>query len=247
MLRTTLAIIAITILPTTASAEKILLDTGNGSSMGSNQSWFPGPNFDEMTQEEFGAFLDRYLLEKKKHPFAVYWPLDLYEPTQTEARSRAAAQKGSPPAMDPSPMSFASQTALKYLDKVLSISMQRNGRLSGALMLGIVPTDGTRSEPEYWVTDIKENVTGFSFSGTILGRDKVFHSRFNLPSEPNAGFFGFNYDDIRDWGIVGAEQRVFGRFTTRVMIELMPDKLPESKEADVWREALSEDPLPSGW
>ncbi len=205
----------------------------------------PSPNLEDMTDEEYHEFLDEFIKEREDHPFALMWPLNLHEPTPNEARYRKVARANDPPATSPSALADASQTALQYLDKALAISEGENGQMSGALMLGITLSGDSEDGPTSWVTNIARTANGFE--GRILETDKILVSRFKLPNHISLDTVEFSRGMIRDWGLVGAEQRVFGRFTTRIEVERLPDKFPDSKVAETWLKALSEDPLPSGW
>lgn len=85
-----------------------------------------------------------------------------------------------------------------------------------------------------WVSDIKRN--GKNFTGRLA----------NAPNMLGDLQFGdqvsFTQAQIRDWSLPGADGRMFGHYTTRVVLDRLP---PE--QAAGYREYLSENPAPSGW
>ena len=130
-------------------------------------------------------------------------------------------------------MAAAIATARSHLDRVFDEGFGDDGRAHPALTLKVAFPIET-GEEIIWVAEVARS--GAAFTGTLA------NAPLHLP-ELNAGDeVRFGEEMIADWGIVGAAGTLFGHYTTRVLIETMPED-----QAGPIRALLNEDPLPAAW
>ncbi len=133
-------------------------------------------------------------------------------------------------------MSAAIAEAKSWLPNVFAIAIGPDGTGHPALSLKVafpVATDKADTEV-IWVGEIKRTSDGFQ--GSLQNQPAY------VP-ELNAGdVVSFSEDMIADWGIVSTDARLFGHFTTRLLIGGLPED-----EAEKVRALLSDDPVPASW
>ena len=125
----------------------------------------------------------------------------------------------------------AIETARSHLARVFDVGFQEGGTAHPALTLKVAfPIED--GEEIIWVAEAAR--AGADMSGK-LANDPV-----HLPGLSAGDTVTFTEDMIADWGIVGAAGKLFGHYTTRVLIETMPED-----QAAAIRDLLSDDPLPA--
>ena len=139
-------------------------------------------------------------------------------------------------AADDPAMTAAIETARSHLDRVLNLAIPDTGIAHPALTLKVafpVATDETGQEV-IWVAGVARTPSGMT--GT-LANEPLY-----MPDHQAGDVVAFDQDMIADWGLAGPSGRLFGHFTTRVLIATLPDD-----QAAAIREMLSDSPLPAAW
>lgn len=145
----------------------------------------------------------------------------------------AFAQSGIVPfERDNSEMNRAMVTARATLPAVIGMTMPPNGRASDVLSLKVsVPVDDTEASHEIiWVNTIRRR--GTVFSGKLA--NQPIHFRGKIGDK-----LRFSSDQIADWSLRAADGRLYGNYTTRVLIKRLP-----KAEAQQLRRGLTKSPLP---
>ncbi len=133
-------------------------------------------------------------------------------------------------------MSTAIAEAQHWLPNVFAIAIGPDGTGHPALSLKVAfPVETDQAETEVvWVGEIIRGADGFQ--GNLQNQPAY------MP-ELNAGdMVQFSEDMIADWGIVSTDARLYGHFTTRLLI----GGLPEDQAAQI-SALLSDDPVPASW
>jgi len=133
-------------------------------------------------------------------------------------------------------MSAAIETAQSHLAKVLTAAINEVGVGHPALSLKVAfPVDTDDMDTEViWLSDISLAQEGMA--------GKLANEPVNMPDLHLGDEVRFSQEMIFDWGLAGPEGKVFGHYTTRVLL----GSLPEDQAAPI-RALLSDDPLPDAW
>ncbi|MCB1339371.1 MAG: DUF2314 domain-containing protein [Maritimibacter sp.] len=151
------------------------------------------------------------------------------------ASAPAAAETVITEGDDPA-IAAAVDEARAHLAQALAAGIGADGIGHPALTLkvGFPVETGEAASEVIWVSEIRRADDGFAGK---LANDPLY-----MPGLKAGDPVSFAEAMIADWGLVGAEGRIFGHFTTRVLI----DRLPEA-EATAIRAVLTEAPLPAAW
>lgn len=141
-----------------------------------------------------------------------------------------------PFANDDPAMSAAIQTAQSHLSEVLTATINEFGIGHPALSLKVAfPVEADDMDTEViWLSDISLAQEGMA--GTLANEP------VNMPGLHFGDEVRFAQDMIYDWGLVGPDGKILGHYTTRVLLE----DLPEEQAAPI-RAQLADDPLPEAW
>ncbi|GKY89464.1 DUF2314 domain-containing protein [Sinisalibacter aestuarii] len=133
-------------------------------------------------------------------------------------------------------MNEAIRSAQSHLGRVLVAAINEVGVAHPALSLKVAfPVEAEDMNAEViWVDEISLAQEGMA--------GKLANEPVNMPGLHLGDEVHFSQEMIYDWGLVGPDGKVFGHYTTRVLIET----LPEAQAAPI-REALSDTPLPAAW
>ncbi len=137
---------------------------------------------------------------------------------------------------DDAVMNSAIETARSHLAQVLTATISDVGVGHPALSLKVAfPVDGDDMETEViWLDQISLAQQG------MAGR--LANAPVNMPGLRLGDEVRFSQDMIYDWGLVGPDGKVFGHYTTRVLLVTLP-----GDQAAPIRAVLSDDPLPEAW
>lgn len=135
-------------------------------------------------------------------------------------------------AADPA-MAAAVETARSHLARVLDTAIASDGTAHPALTLKVAfaVDDG---EEIIWVATVVRD--GAEFTATLANEP------LRLEGLAAGDTVRFTEAMIADWGLVGASGKLFGHYTTRVLLDTMPEA-----EAAPIRALLSDNPLPASW
>ncbi|HHS94322.1 MAG TPA: DUF2314 domain-containing protein [Rhodobacterales bacterium] len=130
----------------------------------------------------------------------------------------------------------AIETARGHLGQVLTAAINEFGVAHPGLTLKVAfPVESAQMDREViWLSDISLAQDGMAGR---LANDPVAMPGLKFGDEVR-----FTQDMIYDWGLAGPDDRIFGHFTTRVLL----DQIPKA-QADEIRTMLSDDPLPEAW
>jgi uncharacterized protein YegJ (DUF2314 family) len=133
-------------------------------------------------------------------------------------------------------MSAAVETARNHLGQVLTATISEVGVGHPALSLKVAfPVEGGETDTEViWLSEISLAQAGMAGK---LANEPVNMAGLHLGDEVR-----FTQEMIYDWGLAGPDGKMFGHYTTRVLLHT----LPEAQAAPI-REILSDDPLPEPW
>ena len=132
-------------------------------------------------------------------------------------------------------MSDAEAAARRHLDRFLTHVLQPDGAtIEGAAVKIAVPTGGDHAEV-IWVTPFAQT-SDSQFLGVLANAPR------DIPGASAGDAIVFTRAQVRDWSFVGADTKLYGSFTTRVL-------LPHIAQQDAAQIAavLSELPVPSEW
>jgi len=139
-------------------------------------------------------------------------------------------------ATDNEEMNAAQDTAQESLPLFLANVIAENGvALEGAGLKVAFPISGANNAEIIWITPFKWD-GGSSFVG-VLANQPNWMEGLNIGDTVN-----FSSDMIRDWSWISTDGKLFGNFTTRVMIPLMDDETAASMT-----QVLSDPAIPSDW
>ncbi|MCB2136455.1 MAG: DUF2314 domain-containing protein [Rhodobacteraceae bacterium] len=119
--------------------------------------------------------------------------------------------------------------------------LDRSGALTGTAgpLFSVkiaVPVDDTGMDDEViWVSNVRIRRNGKA-EGTLDNEPVA------MPGKHAGDRIKFHLDDIRDWSLIGADQKLYGHYTTRVLLDHM-----DGAQADALRRILSENPVPADW
>jgi len=132
-----------------------------------------------------------------------------------------------------SSMSDAIHAAQSHLPQVFAAVMDADGKAHPALSLKVAFPVGD-GEEVIWVSKVKH--TGKRFTA-VLANQPMYLEDLMAGDEVT-----FDKEMIADWGLVGDGGKLFGHYTTRVLLETMP-----ADQAAQIRALLTPAPLPAGW
>ena len=104
----------------------------------------------------------------------------------------------------------------------------------GAMVKVAMPTSDDQIEV-IWVEPFK-GLGGDKFVGLLANAPN------DLPGREQGSEVQFTRDQVQDWSFWGDDQRMYGNFTTRVMLPHL-----DADQAAQLRAILSHSPLPNGW
>ena len=134
---------------------------------------------------------------------------------------------------DEAAMAAAIETAQSHLPRVFDAVIDADGKAHPALILKVAfPVED--GEEIIWVANVAR--AGKQLTA-ILANEPVYLAGLAAGDKVT-----FDEDLIADSGLAGDAGRLFGHYTTRVLLETMP----EDQAARV-RALLSEDPQPATW
>lgn len=132
-------------------------------------------------------------------------------------------------------MSDAEATARRHLDKFLDHVLEPDGAtMHGAAVRIAVPTGSGHAEM-IWVTPFARTSED-GFLGVFANAPR------DIPGASAGDAVRFHRSQVRDWSFVGADAKLYGSFTTRVLLPHIP-----RKEAAHIAATLSEVPVPREW
>jgi uncharacterized protein YegJ (DUF2314 family) len=136
-------------------------------------------------------------------------------------------------ALRDSTMSAAETAASASLGRFLDVALDDTGTSHPDTGLKVAFQTAEGRTEVIWVAPFVRDETGFA--GLLANKPAYM---------PNAAgdLVAFGVDDIRDWYILGEDGRMYGSFTTRVMLARM-----SPARAEAIRGYLSEAPLPASW
>ncbi len=132
-------------------------------------------------------------------------------------------------------MSDAEAAARRHLDTFLAhVLMEDGATIEGAADKIAIPTGGAHADV-IWVTPFARTSTD-GFLGLFA----------NTPQHISGASAGdavaFSRDQVRDWSFFGEDAKLYGSFTTRVLLP----HIPQTEAARIAM-VLSDVPLPAGW
>lgn len=132
-------------------------------------------------------------------------------------------------------MSDAEAAAQRHLDRFLKHVLISDGStVEGAAVKIAVPT-GDESAEVIWITPFAR-ISEEQYIGLFANEPQ------NIADAKVGDAIAFTLDQVRDWSFVGKDSKLYGSFTTRVL-------LPHIEQSEAARIAavLSELPTPSNW
>jgi len=139
-------------------------------------------------------------------------------------------------AVDDPEMSRAIAEARAHVDLVLSKLVSEDGEIHPALNLKAgLPVNQLDIEVEViWVEQLR--LDGDRFFG-VLANEPAYLPGLNLGDQVS-----FTRADIADWSVFSTDGRMYGHYTTRVLLRDLP-----RSEAQPIEDLLSPDALPEAW
>lgn len=130
----------------------------------------------------------------------------------------------------------AIKTARSHLGQVLTAAISNVGIGHAGLTLKVAfPVESAQMDREViWLSDISLAQDGMAGR---LANDPIAMPGLKFGDEVR-----FSEDMIYDWGLADPDGKIFGHFTTRVLLHQIP-----KAQADEIRAILSDDPLPEAW
>lgn len=132
-------------------------------------------------------------------------------------------------------MSDAEAAARRHLDTFLGHVLREDGAaIEGAAVKIAIPTGGAHAEV-IWVTPFAQTSDN-GFLGILANTPR------HIEGASAGDAVAFSRDQVRDWSFFGEDARLYGSFTTRVLLP----HIPRSEAAKIAM-VLSDVPLPAGW
>lgn len=134
-------------------------------------------------------------------------------------------------------MNTAMEQARSTLDIFLTQVINEKGALhtDATLKVAFKVTAPDYSDEIIWVSDISRTPNG-SFTAYLANEPNYMENK-RLGSEVR-----FTADQIRDWGYFDTDGRLYGHYTTRVLVKRL-----HNKQAKPILEVLSDKPMPKAW
>ncbi len=147
--------------------------------------------------------------------------------------SIAAARTGEPPLPDPTQtIDFATHqvAARVHLDHFFQFVLDDFGvaRKEAAVRVALPSTDGRQRL--VWLTPF------------VVQGDQYLGADGSTGSGENSGLIPFDRSQVVDWSFIGEDGRLFGNFTTRLMLHTL-----QAERAAEIAALLSETPAPAEW
>lgn len=132
-------------------------------------------------------------------------------------------------------MSDAEAAAQRHFDRFLMHVLKPSGQtLESAAVKIAVPTGNGHAEV-IWVTPFAQT-TENAFLGVFANAPQA------IPSAKAGDAIVFEKSQVRDWSFMGADTKLYGSFTTRVLLP----HIPREQAAQI-ASVLSDLPIPSEW
>jgi uncharacterized protein YegJ (DUF2314 family) len=132
-------------------------------------------------------------------------------------------------------MSDAQAVARHFLDRFLAhVLMPDGATIDGAAVKIAVPT-GDGHADVIWVTPFAQTSEN-GFLGLLASTPR------GIPGASLGDAIAFERAQVRDWSFVGDDTKLYGSFTTRVLLPHIP-----KNQAEQIASVLSDLPLPQGW
>jgi uncharacterized protein YegJ (DUF2314 family) len=135
------------------------------------------------------------------------------------------------------PMGTATEAARRYLTTVFNVSLAEGDSAGGNLM--VKATIPSMNDTTYWVAHISRD--GEKFSGTVHYEPFAKRDGVSAAGMARGPRVSFHEKEILDWSLVGSSGRMFGHFTTRVLLRDGTIHIANAEEL------LTGHPLPAGW
>ena len=132
-------------------------------------------------------------------------------------------------------MNDAQAEARDHLDTFLAMALNARGVAGQGMLVKVAFPTSTPDETEViWVGPFSADGDGFE---GILANEPV-----DIPAASDTGRVTFTHAMIRDWMFPAPDGRLFGSYTTRVMLKDL-----DAETAARISASLSSEPLPEGW
>ena len=132
-------------------------------------------------------------------------------------------------------MSAAQDAALKHFSRFLDHVLDDSGQArSDAAIKVALPLEGDAGTEVIWVTPFARQ--GSLFIGALANEPRF------LTGLATGDVISFDAGQVRDWSFYGPDGRMYGSYTTRVILADL-----EPSRAEQLRALLSHDPLPPDW
>ncbi len=132
-------------------------------------------------------------------------------------------------------MTDAEAAARRHFDRFLAHVLAPDGAATyGAAVKIAVPTGNARAEV-IWVTPFART-SDTDFLGVFANAPR------DIPNATLGDAVRFDRDQVRDWSFVGADAKLYGSFTTRVLLP----HIAQEEAANI-AAILSELPIPTAW
>ncbi len=135
-------------------------------------------------------------------------------------------------------MNSARSQARQSLPHALRLATLSNGKLSPSLGLKVAVHVGNRDRNDtevIWVSNVVQ-LNNRRFTA------KLANDPQNISNKKRGSKIRFDLGQISDWSLPGADGKMYGHFTTRVMLEHIPDSTRAQLAA-----RLQPKPTPSNW
>ncbi len=163
---------------------------------------------------------------------AVLTSLCLLSPLGAQAQDPTINVPASDPAMS---------RAFSEAAETLPVFLEHSGALSGGSGDGFsikveVPVDHSEMDDEIiWVSTFAVKPDGIAHG--LLDNEPVA-----IKGKRIGDRIEFHRDSIRDWSFVGHDQKLYGHYTTRVLL----DRMSPASAAQL-QQFLAQDPVPTSW
>lgn len=134
-------------------------------------------------------------------------------------------------------MNKAIGNAIGSLDLFLNAVSNTSGHFhaDGSLKVAFVVNSADMTAEIIWVDNLRLKKNG-QFTGRLANEPNA------MPGLKHGSKVRFSKDQIRDWGFFASDQKLYGHYTTRVLVK----QLPKDQAAGILS-VLSRKPVPAGW
>ncbi len=197
-------------------------------------------NRDTMTADQINAAIDRiaagYTLEELRAKVVGVDLIERPEPLPID-RVIATVDIGLVSKWEVDPMGAATEAARNYLPAVFNVVFESKSYQSSGFWLKARISSVNNSV--FWVGNISE--ADGAFSGQIISKPFGKRDLFSGGGVAQGPRVRFGKEDILDWSLLGKGGRMFGHFTTRVLIQNGATHLENAENL------ITGHPLPEGW